>query len=273
MTDLLRLIRAHNLGIAAAGVLAGGWIALGAVAVPKLLAFAALSAIGLGAAGNAANDLQDAALDRLNRQAERPIASGRMRVESAATVIWVGGLLGLGSAALVSGPQVAVAAAVLVVMLSYSPWLKRHGVPGNLAVAVVAGLPLFYGGMAVGDPPAGVIPWLLAAWLHLAREIVKDLEDEPGDRAAGRRTLPVRYGAPVARRVVILVCVTFAPACVLLPLMAGYRFAYFLGAMLALGLVWQAVRWLTRGRLGAASLFLKGSMLAGLVALVLGRVT
>ena len=273
MTDLLRLIRAHNLGIAAAGVLAGGWIALGAVAVPKLLAFAALSAIGLGAAGNAANDLQDAALDRLNRQAERPLAAGRMRVGSAATVIWVSGLLGLGSAALVSGPQVAVAAAVLVVMLSYSPWLKRHGVPGNLAVAVVAGLPLYYGAMAVGDPTAGVIPWLLAAWLHLAREFVKDLEDEPGDRAAGRQTLPVRYGPSLTRRVVIVVCAAFAPACLLLPLVAGYGVAYFGGAVAALAFVWQAIRWLDRGRLGAASLFLKAGMLAGLVALVLGRVT
>src|SRR5690349_23794285 len=51
--DLLRLVRAGNLLLAAAGVCAGGWIALGAPALPKLLAFAALSGIGLGAAGNA----------------------------------------------------------------------------------------------------------------------------------------------------------------------------------------------------------------------------
>jgi len=41
--DVLRLIRAHNLLVAAAGVLAGGWIALGALATPKLLLFAAVA--------------------------------------------------------------------------------------------------------------------------------------------------------------------------------------------------------------------------------------
>src|SRR2546430_14894724 len=34
-------------------------------------------------------------------------------------------------------------------------------------------------------------PWALAAWIHLVREIAKDLEDEPGDRTVGRRTLPI----------------------------------------------------------------------------------
>ena len=63
MTDLARLVRANNLLLAAAGVLAGGWIALGAIALPKLLVFAALSGVGLGAAGNAVNDLQDIVAD------------------------------------------------------------------------------------------------------------------------------------------------------------------------------------------------------------------
>ena len=38
----LRLVRATNLLIAAGGVLAGGWIALGAIGLPKLLCFAAI---------------------------------------------------------------------------------------------------------------------------------------------------------------------------------------------------------------------------------------
>src|SRR5438309_11529785 len=78
--DLLRLVRAHNLVVAAAGVLAGGWVALGAVAVPRLLGFAALAAVGFGAAGNVLNDLRDGAADRVNRPAvERPVAAGRVR--------------------------------------------------------------------------------------------------------------------------------------------------------------------------------------------------
>src|SRR5438874_12451104 len=65
--DVLRLVRAHNLLLAALGVLAGGWIALSSVTTPRVLWFASLAAIGFGAAGNALNDIWDRAGDRANR--------------------------------------------------------------------------------------------------------------------------------------------------------------------------------------------------------------
>src|SRR2546427_11460309 len=77
--DVLRLVRAHNLVVAAAGVLAGGWIALGALATPTLLVFAAAAAVAVGAAGNAVNDIWDTDADRVNRRpGERPLAGGRV---------------------------------------------------------------------------------------------------------------------------------------------------------------------------------------------------
>src|SRR5712691_6051565 len=83
VTDMLRLVRAGNLLVAAAGVMAGGWVALGAIAVPRLLGFAALAGVGFGAAGNALNDLRDVAADRVNRPGgERPVAAGRLRRET-----------------------------------------------------------------------------------------------------------------------------------------------------------------------------------------------
>jgi 4-hydroxybenzoate polyprenyltransferase len=176
VADLWRIVRAHNLLIAAAGVLAGGWIALGALVLPKLLLFAALSAVGLGMAGNVANDLQDVRADRANLAGDRhPLVAGRFSPDRANLLVWIGLLVGLGGAGLVAGRQLLVAVLALAVMLGYSPLFKRHGLPGNLAVAVVGGLPLFYGALAVGRPAAGVVPWVLAAWLHLARELVKDL--------------------------------------------------------------------------------------------------
>src|SRR3989454_12577597 len=73
---VLRLMRGPNLLIAAAGVLAGGWIALGKIAVPKELMFAALSGMALGAGGNTWNDIRDVAADRINRPTTRPLAAG-----------------------------------------------------------------------------------------------------------------------------------------------------------------------------------------------------
>ncbi|HEV8399796.1 MAG TPA: geranylgeranylglycerol-phosphate geranylgeranyltransferase [Gemmatimonadales bacterium] len=272
----LRLVRAPNLLIAAGGVLAGGWIALGAVQLPKLLGFAALSGLALGAAGNAWNDICDSRADTLNRPPERrPLTSGGVGRGTADVIVFLGGVVGLAAAGLVSGFQILVALGALVVMLLYSPFIKPRPVAGNVAVALVAGLPLFYGALAVGTPRAGVVPWVLAAWLHLAREIVKDVADEAGDRAIGRRTLPIAVGVRPAQVVAAGVALLFVPASLLLPRLAGYGGTYFLIALPAQMAVLVAATWLlldSAGRVQRVSLLLKVSMVIGLVALVAGKV-
>ncbi len=273
MTEVLRLVRATNLLIAAAGVLAGGWIALGAVALPKLLLFAALSGVGLGAAGNAWNDICDADADRLNRTPDlRPLTAGRIRRGTADLVVFLGALGGLAAAALVGGRQVIVALGALAVMLAYSALIKPRPAAGNLAVALVAGLPPFYGALAIGRPAAGVVPWALAAWIHLAREIVKDVEDEAGDRAIGRRTLPIVLGRRPAQLLAAGIAVLFVPASLVLPHAAGYGTAYYLLALPAQLAVFVAAAWLVASRVERVSLLLKASMVVGLVALVAGKV-
>jgi geranylgeranylglycerol-phosphate geranylgeranyltransferase len=271
--DVLRLVRATNLLIAAAGVLAGGWIALGAVALPKLLAFAALSGIALGAAGNASNDICDQGADRLNRApAQRPLTVGAIGRGTADLIAFLGAWVGLVGAALVSGRQVIAALVALAVMVAYSPLIKPHPLAGNVAVALIAGLPPFYGALAVDAPAAGVVPWVLAAWLHFAREIVKDVEDEVGDRAIGRRTLPIVVGPRPAQVVAAGVALLFVPASLLLPHLAGYGGAYFLIALPAQMAVLIAGTWLILGRVERVSALFKASMVVGLVALVAGRV-
>lgn len=273
MRDLLRLVRAPNLLIAAAGVLAGGWIALGRMTTPHVLALAALAAAGFAAAGNVLNDLWDAPADRLNRRPEeRPLAAGRVAPGTAHVLFVAGALGGLAAAALVSGTAVLIGVGALVVMIAYSPLLKRRGLPGNLAVALVAGLPLLYGAVAVDRPAAGVVPWTLAAWLHLVREIVKDIDDAPGDRAVGRRTLPLVLGTRPAQLVAAGLAVAFVPLSLVLPAWAHYGRVYFLAALLPQLALLGVAGWLALGRTDGASLTLKGAMLVGLVALVAGRV-
>jgi geranylgeranylglycerol-phosphate geranylgeranyltransferase len=270
----LRLVRATNLLIAGCGVLAGGWIALGAIRLPNLLGFAALSGVALGAAGNAWNDICDEGADRLNRAPEqRPLTAGGIRRGSADLIVFLGAFVGLAAAALVSGRQVVAALAALAVMLAYSPLIKPRPVAGNVAVALIAGLPPFYGALAVGAPAAGLVPWALAAWLHVAREIVKDVEDEAGDRAIGRRTLPIVVGRRPALVVAAGVALLFVPASLMLPRLAAYGGAYFLIALPAQMAVLIAATWLILGRVERVSLLLKASMVVGLVALVAGKVT
>lgn len=270
MGEVLRLVRAPNLLIAAGGVVAGGWIALQRFELPPALGWAAVSGIALGAAGNALNDVFDLTADRRNRP-ERPLAAGRVSARTALAVAGGGAAAGVAAAAFVSLPLVLAAVAALAVMIAYSPLLKRFGAPGNIAVAVVAGLPLFYGALAVGRPAAGIVPWVLAAWIHLVREIVKDIEDEPGDRAAGRRTLPIALGRRRAGFAAAALALGFVPLSMALPLEEGYRAAYWVVAMPAqLAVVAVAVH-LVLDRVERVSRLLKGVMVVGLIALVAGR--
>jgi geranylgeranylglycerol-phosphate geranylgeranyltransferase len=268
----LRLIRASNLLIAAAGVVAGGCIALERVALPKELLFAAVSGIAIGAVGNTWNDIRDITADRVNRPASRPLASGRISRGAADLIVFGGSLIGLTTAALVSGWQVVAAVAALAVMFLYSPLLKPRPLLGNVAVAVVAGSPPFYGALAVGAATAGIVPWVLGAVLHFVREIVKDVEDEAGDRLIGRRTLPIVAGRQPAMIVAAGVGLLFVPASLLLPRAAGYGGAYFLIALLAQLAVLIAATWLLLGRIQRVSILLKGAMVVGIVALVAGKI-
>ncbi len=273
MIDLLRLVRIQNLLLAAVGVLAGGWIALGALRTPNVLALAAVAAIGFGMAGNVLNDIWDQAADRLNRPGgERPLAAGRVSRGTADLCVAAGAVVGLGAAALVNGAAVLVGLAAFAVLVLYSPVLKRRGVLGNVAVALVAGLPLMYGAIAVGHPAAGLVPWILAAWIHLVREIVKDIDDQAGDRTLGRRTLPLVLGTRRASVVAAGLAAAFVPLSLVLPAQAHYHGSYYLIALFPQLVVLAVASRLFPGRTQRNSRLLKGAMLLGIVALVAGRV-
>ena len=266
----LALVRPRNLVIAAAGVAVGGVLALGRVAFPAALLWAMASALGLGGAGNAANDVFDLEMDRINRPL-RPLVSGALSRHAAIAVAGLAGGFGLFAAWWVSRALFALALPALAVMLLYSPWFKSRGIYGNLAVAVVASLPLVYGAVAAGDWRAGLVPAALAALLHLAREIVKDVEDIPGDLAAGRRTVPIVYGTELSFFAATVVLVLFVPLA-LLPWALGWYGRRYGGMVVALdvGVLALAAR-LAHGRVSGARAALKGAMVVGLAALLWDR--
>src|SRR2546425_960874 len=200
VTELARLVRLPNLVLAAAGVVAGGWIAMARIALPAPLALAALCGAALGAYGFIRNDIADFAADAVSHP-DRPIPSGRIHPE---TADWYArwallAAMGLLLWALRAGaPPLALLPCFLAAwgaLGGYSPGLKRLGL-GNVAVALVGGLPLFFGAAAVNRPRDGLVPWAIAAWIPVLRELVKDIEDEPGDQAVRRRTLPILIGRP-----------------------------------------------------------------------------
>ena len=267
--DGARLVRAPNLVLAAAGVVAGGWIALREPALPSPLLWASASAIGIGAAGNVLNDIFDLLADRVNRP-ERPLVRGVISVAAARWLALAAAAGGLVAARAAGRVVLLVGTGVLVVLVLYSPVLKVRGLLGNVTVATIAGLPLLYGALAAGDVAAGVIPLLLGAWLHLARELAKDADDAPGDHALGRRTVATSRGTDTARRWAAWAALAFLPASAL-PVVVGEYHARYLGFAAVCGVVviWAALL-LQRGEPGAPGA-LKVGMTVGLAGLVAGR--
>jgi 4-hydroxybenzoate polyprenyltransferase len=240
-------------------VLAGGWIALGRLATPPLLGWAAVAGVGFTVAGWVLQREARARVDTRGRGA-------------ADFTVFAGVLIGLTGAALVSGAAVLIGIVALAAMIVYARVLERRGL-GNLALAALVGLPFLYGAVAVGRTVGGIVPWTLVAWLQLIRAMVWDLETESADRAKGRRTLAVRLGRSRAALVSAVLALGFVPASLVLPVRMGYGGAYFLLALFAqLAVLITAAR-LIVGRLDGVSLLLNGAMVMGAVALVAGRVT
>lgn len=270
VTSVLALVRARNLLLAAAGVAIGGILAQGTVGIGTAVGWAMVSAMLLGAAGNVANDLFDRDADRINRP-DRPIVAGRVSPGAALVLAGACGGLGLWLAYWVGTGLFVLALASLAVMLVYSPAIKPLGLPGNLAVAVIASLPPVYGALAAGNPRAGYVPFIMGAALHFAREIVKDLEDIPGDLALGRRTVPVTMGRDAAFVLAAGALVLFVPAS-LAPWFGGwYGLRYGITVLLLdAGIAVLIARLLARHERGARAA-LKLAMVWGLLAVLWDR--
>jgi len=207
--------------LSALGVLAGAAIAQGGLAPPALALWAALAAAAFSVAGTA-------------------VARG-----SADLLVFAGVMVGSAAAMLVSGTALAIGIAAAAALAARP----------SFAGALLTGLPLMYGALAVGRPADGIIPWTLASWLQLVRVLVDDV--------AARRTSRPWLAVAIA--------IGFVPASLLLPARARYGAPYFLLALFAQLAVLVVATRLIVGRSDRLNVLLTGAMVVGLVALVAGR--
>ena len=275
VADVVRLVRPLNVVMFFAGVALGGVLAAGSDAFSEggRLALAMLSAACIGAGANAINDVFDLAIDRVNRP-DRPLPSGAVPVGTARAVWAVSSALGVGLGGGLSVAHLLIAAASVLLLYGYSARLKRTPLVGNLAVALVLGLALLYGGLAVATVGGGLLLGAgFAFGSTLAREVAKDVEDAVGDATEGARTLPLVAGPGAAVGVVVgAVAITVAGFPLALP--AGLGADFFALGLPAAGLL-LAAAWLLLGasgetlerQAGRASVLLKVAMLAGILAL------
>jgi len=278
---LWRLARPGNMLLIFAAVVAGAFLGLPPTACPLagiggllgsvLPAAAALSLVAAG--GYALNDRFDLAMDKVNRP-DRPLPSGKLAPRSATLFAVITWAAAVGLALLGPRRGLWIIPACIVLSLVYAVWLKPTGLPGNLAVALMTSLALTYGATAV-DAVSAVLPVAALAFLaNLARELYKDVEDLPGDEAAGARSLAVRLGGRRARLIGSATAFAVTPALLAFYFSGGLDWldAAALGAGFALPLIVIGVYGLGRpDEAGKVQRWLKETMFTGLAVLLLGR--
>lgn len=277
LIDIGRLIRFINCCLAGAGVWIGAMMTwLSPEYYPAMVA--SLAAFFVCAAGNVLNDICDVDTDRISHP-DRVLVQGRLSTRLAWTIYGFSNLIALVLGWCVNGPVLICVAAALVLLAGYSLWLKGLPVIGNLVISVLAGLTFLTGGAAIDIPlaavmPGPIIPALFAFFFHLAREILKDVEDMEGDRQAKVRTLPQVIGVSASLMIclglfLVLTILTYIPV-----LKGWFGLSYEvmivyivdLPLLTLLIFIWGNP---SRRLLRIGSISLKVGMLIGLIALVI----
>jgi 4-hydroxybenzoate polyprenyltransferase len=73
-----------------------------------------------------------------------------------------------------------------------------------------------FGASAVNNYENALFPFIFSFLINLIREIVKDIEDVPGDGKTGITTFPVVFGVPLSKKIITililsLIIATFIP--------------------------------------------------------------
>ena len=200
------MIRLPNALIASGGI-AVGWFYCNANLAPSDLILRVLAGFFALGYGNIINDIKDVESDKISHP-NRLLASGKITLSTAVTFAVLCFIFSV-VAGFLSSPTIAAATLIPLFLLSlYSLFLKTTPFAGNFLVASLTAYTLIFGGL--GDNVQLILyPAILAFLANFAREIVKDLADEEGDKAVGFTTtssIPLRY----IKAVIFLQFVAFA---------------------------------------------------------------
>ena len=260
---LARLVRWPNAVIASAGVLFGAWWVRPQSLATRDVALAVGAACFATAAVNAINDSFDVEIDRVAHP-DRPLPRGELSRAAALRIGTVSAVVAYALGRVVSTQVGLLVLGALVAAYGYAIDFSRRVLLGNLLVAAVASLPFLVGGAAAGDAGDALALFGVAVPLHLAREVMKDVADAPGDRGH-RRTVALAWGSGAARMLALAAVLAYAAFAAILFARAGaLRVALLPSVALA---AWAALRASER----RAPLHLKLSMLLAMAALPLLR--
>ena len=236
---------------------------------------AGLSGALTASAGNVINDYFDIEIDKVNRP-HRVLPKGELTLKEALNFyIFLTGIALLFSVfiSLLALLEVFFAAALLFL---YSYRIKRIPLLGNFVVAFLTGFAFIYGGIAVNNVEAAMIPALFAFLINFIREIVKDMEDIEGDKQQGINSYPAVHGFKKAKTLIVFITIVLIILTVFPFIQELYKIEYFLVVMIFVNpLLVYIIKSLfdddSNKNLNKLSNLLKLDMVIGLTAIFLGK--
>lgn len=274
LTAIVKIIRPLNFLITFISVTVAAIICLPDKSPAINVFIAAIVASLVMASGNIINDIYDIEIDKIN-QPGRPLPSGKISNKDALILYFIFLLLSLIFSSFINLPAFLIVAVTTFILYLYSKFLKKIPLVGNLTVAFLTGLVFIFGGVAVENPMATIVPAMFAFLINLMREIVKDMEDVDGDTKAGVITFPVKFGFRKSKLFISLVTISLILYTLYPFITQLYEIEYFVVIMVIVNpiLVYclkilfedESVKNLQR-----ISNLLKLNMLFGLIAIYLG---
>lgn len=178
-----------------------------------------LSTVLIAAAGYIINDYFDVKIDLINKPNEVIIGrviKRRWAMITHQTLNVLGVLIGF----IISIKVFIINLIAVTCLWFYAERFKRLAFVGNFMVAALTGASLVV--MAVYYPGSDLLINIYAVFafgITLIREVIKDMEDVPGDKKFGCRTLPIVWGIPKTKRFVYILIASF----ILIVLSIGWR--------------------------------------------------
>jgi len=271
----LELLRPFNVVVMMLVIAAA--VALASEASPDWSVILLAAAVGgcIGGAANTINDYFDVEIDRINKPS-RPLARRALSREWAFLQWLVLSLVGISLNLFLHSLALWIAIGAVVTLYYYSARLKKTLLWGNLTVAFMTALALIYGAVVAGNPGKSIVPALFAFLINFGREVVKDVEDMPGDRGGSARTFPVRFGVRKSLALATIILLLLVAATLIAYESGAYGRTYLMLVAVVDGAVLFSIVSMWRSsapkNLARVSLLLKLSMVVGLAAVYLGAI-
>jgi geranylgeranylglycerol-phosphate geranylgeranyltransferase len=236
---------------------------------------AAFSASFTLSAGNIINDIKDIETDKVSHP-KRPLAAGKITVNQAKVEYILLTVIAILLSVFIKLPALIIVITATVLLFLYSYYFKKVPILGNIIVSLLTGLVFIYGGVAVNNPLAAIIPAIFAFLINLIREVVKDMQDVEGDLKQGIITFPGKFGFSsskllVAELTIVLILFTLYP---FITRLYKIEFTILIMAVVNPLLVYNLkilFKDHSSSDLNKISNILKVNMLIGLIAILLGK--